>query len=530
MTGAGLVLAPANASRSLYARARVELAFVLLGMVGVGAMLARQFRAPGSEMDEGAVLAYSGRVLHGAIPWRDFQTFYGPGNIWLVAAVSKTFGLSVAAERAVGLGYRLAIMLALFLLARRFGSLSGFLALAVCAFLLSGQGVAALALWGSLAFGLAGLTTLAYAADLSSGRSRGRLAVAAGVLLACGLLVRFDLVLAVVLPAVVLLPLFSARERLRAIGGFAVVAAAYIPLAALVGVSGLERLVRQLFATEPGRRLPFPTPRGYPGMILTPGIIATILLVAVGAVLVRSRRGDLDGRILLAAGLFSAALLPTTLSRADDMHIVPGSIVSLALLPALVMTLVRRLKATPPSGIVGLSGYVSAFALSAACVAVFFGAGTGALRAAVVPQPLHAYSITVGRRSFSVADPFEARDVQAIVGAADRLAKPGESLFVGPADLRRTNYNDTYVYYLLPQLKPASFYMEMNPQTANRPGSGLARDLRKADWLILSRRYDGWSEPNSSSKRGSSLPNRVVSQQFCRVAAHGSYALFRRCR
>ncbi len=154
--------------------------------------------------------------------------------------------------------------------------------------------------------------------------------------------------------------------------------------------------------------------------------------------------------VSVRTSLFSAALLPTTLSRADDMHIVPGSIVSLALLPALVMTLVRRLKATPPSGIVGLSGYVSAFALSAACVAVFFGADRRAPRSGAC-LAAHTYSITVGRRSFSVADPFEARDVQAIVGAADRLAKPGESLFVGPADLRRTNYNDTYVYYLLPQ-------------------------------------------------------------------------------
>ena len=38
-----------------------------------------------SEMDEGAVVAYAARVLDGAVPHRDFLTFYGPGNLWFVA-------------------------------------------------------------------------------------------------------------------------------------------------------------------------------------------------------------------------------------------------------------------------------------------------------------------------------------------------------------------------------------------------------------------------------------------------------------
>ena len=37
------------------------------------------------EMDEGAVNAYAARVFDGAVPHRDFLTFYGPGNLWLVA-------------------------------------------------------------------------------------------------------------------------------------------------------------------------------------------------------------------------------------------------------------------------------------------------------------------------------------------------------------------------------------------------------------------------------------------------------------
>ncbi len=54
-------------------------------------------------MDEGAVVAYAARVLDGAVPHRDFLTFYGPGNPWLVAGAFAVFGESVGTERAVGL-------------------------------------------------------------------------------------------------------------------------------------------------------------------------------------------------------------------------------------------------------------------------------------------------------------------------------------------------------------------------------------------------------------------------------------------
>ena len=77
-------------------------------------------------MDEGAVVAYPSRVLDGAVPHRDFLTFYGPGNLWIVAGAFEVFGESVGTERAVGLLYRLVIVLSLFLLGiRRLGGRCG---------------------------------------------------------------------------------------------------------------------------------------------------------------------------------------------------------------------------------------------------------------------------------------------------------------------------------------------------------------------------------------------------------------------
>ena len=71
--------------------------------------------------------------------------------------------------------------------------------------------------------------------------------------------------------------------------------------------------------------------------------------------------------------------------------------------------------------------------------------------------------------------------------------------------------------------------MEMNPGTANREGSGLADDLRDADWLILTSEWDDWNEPNESRDFGPSEPNNVVRDEFCLRLERGQYRLYERC-
>lgn len=83
--------------------------------------------------------------------------------------------------------------------------------------------------------------------------------------------------------------------------------------------------------------------------------------------------------------------------------------------------------------------------------------------------------------------------------------------------------------YLLWQLRPASYYMGMNPGTANREGSGFADELRGADWLILSTAWDDWDEPNESVEFGPAEPNEVVRDDFCLRFERKPYRLYERC-
>ena len=72
-------------------------------------------------MDEGMLLTYPELILKGKLPYRDFETFYGPLNLWVLAGAYTVGGVGVFVERTVGLGYHLMVLLGLFLLGRRGG-------------------------------------------------------------------------------------------------------------------------------------------------------------------------------------------------------------------------------------------------------------------------------------------------------------------------------------------------------------------------------------------------------------------------
>ena len=46
----------------------------------------------GPEMDEGTLVAYPTLVRHGLVPGRDFETFYGPAQPYLIAAAFEVAG------------------------------------------------------------------------------------------------------------------------------------------------------------------------------------------------------------------------------------------------------------------------------------------------------------------------------------------------------------------------------------------------------------------------------------------------------
>ena len=265
-------------------------------------------------MDEGAVIAYASRVLDGEVPHRDFLTFYGPGNPWLVAGASR-FGESVGVERAVGVVYRVLIVArALPHRPEARGPRRRCRGGLVAAMLMAEDDVWAYATYGALAFGLVGLALLC-------GRPRapvgdGIAVAAAGVAAGCAVLVRFDFTLAVVLGGVADPGSRRAWTRSWFAAGF--LAACAVLRRCISSSSGPERIgrvVERSLAAGPGRYLQRQTIWEFPGNLLAVAALSTALLVVGGSVLTWRLRSDTRAGVALAAGIFAAGLFRYALSR-----------------------------------------------------------------------------------------------------------------------------------------------------------------------------------------------------------------------
>jgi hypothetical protein len=143
----------------------------------------------------------------------------------------------------------------------------------------------------------------------------------------------------------------------------------------------------------------------------------------------------------------------------------------------------------------------------------------------------HSYRIEHDGRIFYYGKKDRADAANLVITEAARISRPGQKLFVGPVDLRKTPYSDAYLYYMLPELKPATYYIEMDPGVANADDSGLDKELAGADIAILDRIWGNWDEPNDSRKIGSDKAAKVLARRFCLVGSYlDLYDLYRRCR
>ena len=232
----------------------------------------------------------------------------------------------------------------------------------------------------------------------------------------------------------------------------------------------------------------------------------------------------------------SAGLLPQALQRPDSTHLAWVSCVAIGLLPIGVAELLATTRPSLPTRrrrvVAGLTPLVLLLVLVPHHTLRTYADAT----AQSFGYHREAYTIRNGDRTFYYGRKDAADAVNALLADVDRLTHPGQRLLVGTGDLRKTPYSEAFLYYLLPDLPPATYYIEMDPGVANAPGSKLAGDVASADVVILSSIRDDWNEPNDSRKLGSDGPNQVLQRDFCLrgsygkgLYGHGLYELYLRC-
>lgn len=494
------------------------------------------FHSPAIPMDEGMVLVYPEMILKGHLPYRDFEHVTGPGNHLLLAAVYQVFGVNIFAERAVGLIYRLIIVAAIFGITRRWDRMAAGACAFIAAVLLTGTDLWANTWFAGVAFALCSLW--ASAKYFSPARC-----FTGGFCAGLAALCRCDFGPALLLS---LLPMFWPMRRDHKIkfliGGFI----ALLPLLVLTIIIGPAQIWHSLFVfpvfeLNPGRRLSIFSARPELIVLLVFQFAAGLINVSAGVVEVRTRETRERGRLLLAVAILGLSFLHYALERFDSGHALNASLVSLSLLPLSILVLLSAaLKNFPARKMAVIAALIpiTAIHLMLPTFARYFYRGlrvqlgiSSARQASHTGEELEpgdkGVFVIHNGRPFAFGFSYAAEDAVKLLTELERVSLPGQRLFVGPGDLRLTNYCDTYIYYLEPQLTPATYFLEMNPGSANAAGSRLAADIATADWIILNRRYDFLNESNTSIRFGSAEPIRVVHEQFDFWWETGSYLMFR---
>ena len=225
-------------------------------------------RSAGPPMEEGFMLAFPEQILRGSFPNGDFLHLYGPGSLYLLAAVYKVFGTHLEVERTVGLAQHAVVAFSLFALLRPWGRRIATAGSVVSVIILMGAtGLTALAWNGSLALGLSAIAVAAAAIrrvhDANGpgiDRVAGRLAVGAGVLGGLALLWRPDAVLAVGLGLGAAAVALDRSRRLRLLIGAGATLLLYVPHVLISGLGdSIEGMfIEPVFKLRAGRSLPVP--------------------------------------------------------------------------------------------------------------------------------------------------------------------------------------------------------------------------------------------------------------------------------
>src|ERR1700736_246708 len=294
-------------------------------IVAVSAVIALwpAFYSPAMPMDEGMVLVYPEMLLKGYLPYRDFESIYGPGNVSILAAAYVGFGANIFVERAVGLICRLLILVGIFGIIQRWDTIIATGCMFVTGVLLAGTDLWANTWMTAVAFALCSLWAMANADSAWRCFSGG---ILAGVSLLC----RCDFGPALIISV---LPLFLPMKRTAKMKFIAGGVLAMLPLLWLTIVVGPTQIFHNLFLvpvviSSSGSYLPMSAAKIEMLYLLGFQSVASIVNITAAIVELRDEPTRQRGRLLLGTALLGLAFIHYAMSRFDYGHALNAAFLS----------------------------------------------------------------------------------------------------------------------------------------------------------------------------------------------------------
>jgi len=534
-----------------------------LGMGIVGLAVAIPLRGlyvtTGGTMEEGFMLYFPERMWEGDVPNVDFLHLYGPGALHVLMGWYEAFGYTLGAERTFGLLQHLGIIFGLYALARAWGRAAATAVATLSTLLiLTPIGLTAMAWNGGLALTLWSAVFGVRAMHLHDTRARRNAWIVAGVLAGLALTYRPDLVVAVGLVFAWLLWHHRAAWRPVLAGGLVGAIPMWVHIAIAGPSAAFEGMfVDPVFHLRGGRELPRPPSWDHldgalqaiaeqvPPWWRLPALSAsaslfvwfwlmlaiTVALVGLAVWLYRRSGHSPRTAALMVGSLIAIGIVPQAMQRPDSTHLAWVTCISWPLAVVAVAEIVRvRRPTSHPRRRLTLGASLIAVLMLVVAPLFTYRYYLNSARVSIGDVP-GAFPVERDGRRFYLGDTRPWRASRDVIATLDELSRPGERLFVGPQDLRRTWYSDAFFYWMFPELDPATYYIEMDPGLANASGSSLADDVASADWVILTGFWNGWREPNTSMDFGSDAPNQVIADEFCQVGSFEDdlILLYQRC-
>lgn len=471
---------------------------------------------PAQLMEEAFMLALPERVLHGAVPGRDVDYFYGPLSLWVPALAYKVFGATLVVERLVGAAYLALLGVALYLVGRRWSWWIG-IGMGAIAVSIGALSISALPVTGAIAF-----LVLTLALALGP-HPTARTAWAVGLSAAAASVLRPDFALW----ALVLLVVLTLVSRIGLLAWVAF-AVGHVPYLVQVLRGGWHDTYRTIVTdgskVSAERWLPWHVRFDGTNVLLALALMTIVAAITIG--IVDRHAPDRRGIAVLGLGVIGLCLFPEFVQRADRVHTIYFLMVPFATMPAVVAQLALRRESRDRRSLRTEVVPLAVAALVLLMVQPRFVLRPTLRDAKHIVSGGVSYPARNDGRVWRYMSPEAAADHQRLVDAANRVGRPGDTLFVGTVDLARTSYLDGSFYVLLPRFRQRTHFYDFHPGVALDDGRRLATDVRDADLLVLC--DVGFDERNRSRRRGSEEANRVVRDEFQLVDSAGGCRLYRR--
>jgi hypothetical protein len=415
-------------------------------------------KSPLSPYDEGVILVGAERVLKGQVPYKDFLTVYGPGQVYTLAALFKIFGISVTVERIYDIVIKSFLSLSVYLLIRLLSSNKT----AIVGWIMSLIWIEysynhAYPVYPAVLFTFLGI----YLLLLHIRRDRPLFIVLCAVSIVIAIIFRHDLggLAAVAIAIGLFLRKILGAQKSWTQFILYMVSGVCVSLPVIIYFllnSDLGAIIEDLFLIPMDmvaiqQRLPYPplTRWNLPfyvfPLVLPVGLITFVIL--------RKRKMD----DVLSYGIFFLSLIGTVFlnqvwGRSDTLHLLPVALTGIVLSPVLFHTFSKML--TQSTRI-----YFFLFML----FIIFFGVTLSKAISKKIQLFPGSYTIEVINPDIERAKyPFIPPDYRKVVSFIKKNSSADDYIYVGVKNHDQLVFNDA-IFYFLAEKKSATKYHELNP-------------------------------------------------------------------